>query len=217
MDQGQKARSGAPHIVELGSRSEPTRAAILDGAIKVFARIGFEAASTRVIATEAGVHHASLRYHFSDKGELWRAAIRHMFERQRAEFRAQHLEYPVDPSTTDGVKEMVRRYVRYSAAHPEHAQILVHEAIADTDRLDWAVAEFVRANTSRLGDPIADQTKAGRMRLADPVLSGIILSAASQMVFVLSAHLRRVYEMDVTSPAFVDKLADALVTLLFID
>lgn len=203
--------------MDLGSRSEDTRTAILDGAIRVFARLGFEAASTRAIAVEAGVHHASLRYHFDDKGELWRAAVRHMFERQRAEFRADQAANPVDTETTGGVREMVRRYVRYSAAHPEHAQMLVHEAIADGERLDWLVEQFVRANIQRLGLGLERERSAGRLRLADATLTAIVLSAASQMIFVLRPHLKRVFHTDVHEPAFVARLADAMVDLLFLD
>jgi AcrR family transcriptional regulator len=198
-------------------RSEATRSAILAGALQVFARSGFEAASTRTIATEAGVHHALLRYHFANKEELWRAAITAMFERQGEEFAALHAAQRIDPTTTEGMKEMVRRYVRYCAAHPEHAAILVHEAIADTPRLDWAVDQFIRSNVSGFNKGLGEHTAAGRLRVEDPVLAGIILSAASQMVFVLRPHLRRVFHQDVGDPAFVERLADALVTMLFKD
>jgi AcrR family transcriptional regulator len=213
MSQNENAKRGAPHIVELGSRSEPTRVAILEGALRLFSKIGFEAASTRMIATEAGVHHASLRYHFADKEELWRAAIRLMFERQRDEFRAQQNENPLDPATLDGMKEMVRRWVRYCAQHPEHAQILVHEAIADTLRLDWAVQEFVKTNTQRFGKSF--QHHANELRVPDPVVCSIILSSASQMTFVLSSHLRRVFDLDVRSSELVERITDALITMLF--
>jgi len=213
MKRKENVNRGAPHVVDLGSRSEPTRTAILEGALRLFSRIGFEAASTRMIATEAGVHHASLRYHFADKEELWRAAIRQMFDRQREEFRTQQMENPLDPSTVEGLKEMVRRWVRYCAHHPEHAQILVHEAIADTPRLDWAVQEFVGANTERFRSVF--QTHRAELRVPDPVLCSIILSSASQMTFVLSAHLRRVFETDVGKPEFVERLADALIAMLF--
>jgi hypothetical protein len=37
------------------------------------------------------------------------------------------------------------------------------------------------------------------------------------MVFAMSAHLRRVYAIGVTTPEFVEKLADAIVTLIFQD
>lgn len=206
---------GAPHIRDLGSRSEATRAAILDAALVLFARIGFEGASTRDIAKAADVHHASLRYHFSDKEELWRAAIRQMFDRQRDFFRLENAQHPLDMDTLDGLKEALRRYVRYSAAHPEHAQILVHEAIADTGRLDWAIDAFIRANARTFEAPFAREHAAGTLRIADPRMAAIILSAATQMVFVLSSHLRRLWDVDVRGPDFVDRFCDAMLTLFF--
>ena len=197
-------------------KGDATGDAILTAAIELFASVGFEAASARTIAAKANVHHALLRYYFGDKEELWKAAVREMFHRQREEFQTQQDANPAAPDTIDGVKELVRRYVRYCAAHPEHAQILVHEAIADTPRLEWAINEFVKANTQRLLGPLERQTEAGNLRLDDPVMSGILFSAASQMVFVLSSHLRRVFNQDVRHPDFVERVADSIVSLLFV-
>ena len=201
---------------EPSGRSEATRAAILEGALRVFARLGFEAASTRVIAREAGVHHALLRYHFDNKDTLWREAITAMFHRQREEFAASQASSDVDPASLQGVKESVRRYVRYCAAHPEHAAILVHEAIADTPRLDWAVEQFIRSNAAGFTSRLSEHAPAGRLHL-DPLLTGIILSAASQMVFVLGPHLRRVFDQDVLEPDFVERFADGLIAVMFKD
>ena len=210
-----RRRKAAPQVVDLGSRSEETRLLILEGALRMFSRVGFESASTRTIAAEAGVHHASLRYHFDDKETLWRAAITLMFERQRAEFREEQEQDPIDSSSLEGMKQLVRRWVRYCARHPEHAQVLVHEAIADTPRLAWAIDQFVKANSERFGAPLRTQALAGSLRIADPVLASIILSSAAQMTFVLSAHLRQVFGEDVRQPEFVDRLTAALITMLF--
>jgi TetR/AcrR family transcriptional regulator len=207
----------AQHEKHNQARSIATRQAILDAALEAFARSGFQATSTRAIAENAKVHHASLRYYFADKEQLWRAAIRHMFDRQQSIFRQDQADNPVDVSTLAGVKEMVRRFVRYSARHPEHAQILVHESIASTARLDWAIDMFVRQNTARMDDRITDQGKAGHLRLTDRTLAVMLASAASQMVFVLSSHLQRIYGEDVRSPAFVERVADAIITLFFVD
>lgn len=199
------------------SKGDAARTTILTAAIKIFAQVGFQAASTRMIASEGNVHHALLRYYFADKEQLWRAAVEEMFHRQRAEFAAEQNAVPVSRDTLDGVKEMVRRYVRYCAAHPEHAQILVHEAIADTARLKWAVDKFVRANTARLLTSLEQQTSVGNMRLDDPEMTTIIFSAASQMVFVLSSHLRQIYDRDVNDPAFVEQMTDSILALLFVN
>lgn len=198
------------------SKGDATAEAILVAAIEVFARSGFEASSTRTIAMAANVHHALLRHYFGDKNGLWQAAVREMFRRQHDEFQLQQERHPISINELDGLKEFVRRYIRYCAAHPEHAQILVHEAIADTARLDWAIQEFVRAKSQQIVTALEQQTTAGNLRLDDAMMSSILLSAASQMVFVLSSHLRRVFDQDVRDPAFVERIADSVVALIFV-
>jgi AcrR family transcriptional regulator len=56
-------------------RGEDTRRRILDTAIEVFAAVGYEAASTRVLAERAGVNLPAIPYYFGSKEGLYRAAI----------------------------------------------------------------------------------------------------------------------------------------------
>jgi AcrR family transcriptional regulator len=55
-------------------RSGETRARLIQTAIKVFAAVGFDAASTRQLADDAGVSLAAISYHFGGKAELFEAA-----------------------------------------------------------------------------------------------------------------------------------------------
>lgn len=48
---------------------------ILNAAIELFSKRGFEGVSIREIATLAKVHFASIRYHFGDKEELYKVCI----------------------------------------------------------------------------------------------------------------------------------------------
>lgn len=48
---------------------------ILNSAIELFSKKGFEGVSIREIADLAKVHFASIRYHFGDKEELYKACI----------------------------------------------------------------------------------------------------------------------------------------------
>ena len=48
---------------------------ILNAAIELFSERGFEGVSIREIATQANIHFASIRYHFGDKEELYKACI----------------------------------------------------------------------------------------------------------------------------------------------
>jgi AcrR family transcriptional regulator len=65
------------------ARGEATRAALIAAAIHVFGRDGFDAASTRAIADEAGANQALIGYHFGGKPGLYLAALEHITERVR--------------------------------------------------------------------------------------------------------------------------------------
>ncbi|MEA2627354.1 MAG: hypothetical protein QOD06_3399 [Candidatus Binatota bacterium] len=67
----ERARSGAAS----------TKARILQSAEEVFAARGFDGASTREIASRAGVNISSLHYHWESKEKLYFAVFRDIYER----------------------------------------------------------------------------------------------------------------------------------------
>jgi TetR/AcrR family transcriptional regulator, regulator of cefoperazone and chloramphenicol sensitivity len=62
------------------ARGDTTRSALIAAAIETFGRDGFDAASTRAIATAAGVNQALIGYHFGGKSGLYLAALEHIAE-----------------------------------------------------------------------------------------------------------------------------------------
>lgn len=64
-------------------RGEATRERLLQAAIEVFGRKGFEA-GTRELAAEAGVNLAAIPYHFGSKQGLYLAAAEHIAGQVRA-------------------------------------------------------------------------------------------------------------------------------------
>jgi TetR/AcrR family transcriptional regulator, regulator of cefoperazone and chloramphenicol sensitivity len=70
------------HAVDTGyARGEETRARIVIAALKMFGERGFEAASTRDIATFAGVNAPALQYYFDNKEGLYLACVEHIVKR----------------------------------------------------------------------------------------------------------------------------------------
>ncbi len=63
------------------ARGEETRARIVAAALKMFGERGFEAASTRDIATGAGVNAPALQYYFDNKEGVFVACVEHIVER----------------------------------------------------------------------------------------------------------------------------------------
>lgn len=57
---------------------DATRAAIIDAALRAFGERGYDGASTRAIAADAGTNVASISYHFGGKEGLRTACARHV-------------------------------------------------------------------------------------------------------------------------------------------
>lgn len=63
------------------ARGEETRARIVATALRVFGEAGFNQASTRQIAADAGVNPPALQYYFGGKEGLHRACAQHIIDR----------------------------------------------------------------------------------------------------------------------------------------
>jgi len=67
------------HAVDTGyARGEETRARIVAAALKMFGERGFDGASTRDIATAAGVNAPALQYYFDNKEGVFLACVQHL-------------------------------------------------------------------------------------------------------------------------------------------
>jgi TetR/AcrR family transcriptional regulator, regulator of cefoperazone and chloramphenicol sensitivity len=77
---GQVARHR--HAIDGGyQRGEETRARIVATALKLFGERGFEGASTRDIASSAGVNAPALQYYFDSKEGVYLACVEHIVAR----------------------------------------------------------------------------------------------------------------------------------------
>jgi TetR/AcrR family transcriptional regulator len=193
-----------------------TRAAILDASLTLFAERGFDGASMRDIAAAVGVEHSLLRYHFGDKATLWRAAVLQMIERLDAAMMAVWTATEGQP-LVDRFKSFLRAYVRYCAAHPEHARIIVQESMRPSDRVEWIVETGVRRQHASLVPVL--KTLIGQGHLPDVPIPSLIytLSAAAQTIFMLASEVKAAHGVDYSRAAEIERHADALIALLIKD
>ncbi|WP_243041166.1 CerR family C-terminal domain-containing protein [Dyella sedimenti] len=68
------------------ARGDETRQRIIDAAIRLFGEHGFDGASTRDIATAAGVNAPALQYYFESKEGLYRACAEYITNDLRARY-----------------------------------------------------------------------------------------------------------------------------------
>lgn len=192
---------------------EETREAILSAALDIFSRRGFEGASLRDIAAAAGLEHSLVRYHFTDKAGLWRAAMSHLIALMDAHmlesWRTARTQPPVERFRT-----MVAAYVRYCARHPEHARIMVHETMGDSDRVTW-IADHIIApqhrRMARLLEILMDEGHIPRSPVRPLIY---MLSAAAQAPFTLAGEVRAAYGADTSSEAEIETHTAALLGLV---
>jgi AcrR family transcriptional regulator len=197
-------------------RSERTREQILEAALVEFSTHGFEAASTRAIAHRAGVHQPQIHYHFETKDALWRAAVDLLFTRLEGD-----LSTVVASSSGDAgepaelLAGIIRRFVRFAAAHPELNRIMVQEATSDSDRLAWIVERHVRARFEGLSALMAAAGAPG-LREADPLVLYYSLVGAASLLYVNAPEGRRLTGREPTDDHLIAAHAEALVAL-FVD
>lgn len=100
------------------------RAELIEAAVRVIARDGLAAASTRAIVTEAGMPLGALHYVFESREELLRALITEIAEAERAAVLSE-----LDTSAVESVEDMMRAgletYLRLLVRNPERELAVV--------------------------------------------------------------------------------------------
>lgn len=192
-------------------RSQETRLRILDSARKVFAECGFAGANVREIAQNAGTTHAMIRYHFGTKDELWREAVKGMFESFR-QFLAKAQQRADDEQLDlrERYRSMIRAYTRYCAEHPEHARITIMESISGSERFDWMVNEFVKADHAvvrRAFDELVLHKILPPISFASYIYAYV---GMAQLPFVLAKEAKVALDYDFQTDEAIHQHADAI-------
>ena len=131
---------------------------ILAVALRTFATHGYEGVSLRTINRELGASHNLIYQRFGTKDELWKAAVDYGFgglvDYARSGF---------DPTIADPLEHLrlaVRRFVLYSADHPELLGLMSIEGRQNTERLRYIYDTYIEPAFRpliRLLDHLADE------------------------------------------------------------
>lgn len=128
------------------SRSLDTRQRLLRAAVRVFAELGFEAASTRQLASQAGVNLAAIPYHFESKKGLYLAVAEHVADQIGAHLApalssaAAQLDGGLDDSQARSLlRELQQRMLHLVVGEPQAdawAGFILREQAQPTDAFD---------------------------------------------------------------------------------
>ena len=141
-------------------KSRRTRARILDAATRLFARIGYHAATNSEIAEAAGLTRGAMLYHFATREDLVSAAIDHI---HAARVRLLNEAASRPEPGVDATGQAIAAYWRLLSEEPFVAFAEL-EGVARTDsmvreRLEPAQAAFDRA---QVGAPFLAIAQAGQ-------------------------------------------------------
>ena len=144
-----------------GARSAETRSKMIQVAIEVFAELGYEAASTRILADRAGVNLAAIPYHFGGKRELYVAAALQIadYARGRIDPVVSRLRDPSRADLSTRIKEAFSSYFHLVVGGPEPESWISFFVRCERDAddafhliHDEAVTRFERALTQSIAE-----------------------------------------------------------------
>ncbi len=198
------------------ARSIETKRRIFEAAAGEFAKRGFDGASTRTIASVAGVKHPIVTYHFKTKIGLWQAVLTDLNEAWDARYqeRLQGLR-GVDELTT--LRLILEEFIWFSAEHAEFHALMSDAAREPSDRLDWLLKQFVKPKLDRIVQLIVSAQEAGRFIQGDPVHLFYLFIGAVTRIFLVEAEVKSITELFKDRAAFVRQHVDLCMKLVFRD
>ncbi|MGI9590287.1 MAG: TetR/AcrR family transcriptional regulator [Myxococcota bacterium] len=191
-----------------------TRERILQAALEAFSERGFDGATTRDIAARAGVNLGLIKYYFGSKLKLWRAAVDAAFETLRRALAGGLDEGPV-LDQRERTANLIRRYVRFVAAHPEFVRLMHEEGKRGGPRMRWLVDRHVRPIYESLTTIFGDAQARGLLPAGiAPLHWHYILAGSVGLIFHQAEECKRLTGLDPADEAVVEAHADAVVHLL---
>jgi TetR/AcrR family transcriptional regulator len=187
----------------LGSRGRPdqSRAAILQAALREFARQGMAGARTDAIAHAARVNKALLYYYFRDKETLYGAALDFAFG-QMGQHMMAILERDLPPR--EKVITYVSTYFDFIASHQinrELVQVEMMRAGHGSPHLKRIAKRYFQPLYVRLSEVIREGIAAGEFRPINAMQFVPSMVALVVFYFISAPVMRNVTGFDPLSPA----------------
>lgn len=211
-----KRRTKAPQRPAVAPAEDPTtREHMLDVALEAFAELGYDGASTRTIASRAGVNQGLIPYYFGTKEALWRESVDRAFADLRAGLEVAQEDAAVGESSTDErVEQLIRRFVRFAARRPAFVRLMNAEGKRDGPRMRWIVDHHVRPVYEATRVLAESAAPVARMPAGlDAAHYFYILVGAVTQLFHQGPEFHRLTGRDPADEAVVEAHADALVAL----
>jgi TetR/AcrR family transcriptional regulator len=139
-------------------------ASIRKAAEEVFAEMGFEGASTSLIAKRAGLPKANLHYYFKTKNDLYQFVLRDIIELWLNT--AQEIQPEADPATA--LAHYIGQKIDLARDRPIASRVFANEVLHGAPRFDRFMRQDLKDWVERKSAIIETWINAGRMDRIDP-------------------------------------------------
>ncbi len=181
---------------------------IIEAALLTYSEFGFVGASTRDIASRAGVSQGLLTYHFHTKNDLWFAAVDRLFSNFKSEFG----EAPL--SSLDGkdenIKVMLKNFMRFNAHSPYFLSFIIDSGKEINERSEYLIDIHIK--------PMYEQFQSSLPKGVQESLGPQIFYSwlgAVTAIYSLSAECEKLTGVDPKSEESIEKHAE-LISILFL-
>ena len=179
---------------------------ILDAAATVFTKRGFERATTKLIAAEAGLSEGALYHHFKGKRDLLVGVLQRVIGGAQAEGGG---------GGAAGMHERYRRAINNRVRHA-HPQMTTFFAVLSAVLADHELADHVRTELLEPGIERAERSL--RASITGGAMRAIDVPAAARLVYAMFMGIELLAQMgDAESRRLVeegDRLGETFATLV---
>ena len=211
---GQADRISAADAADLPAqgRSAATREKLIVAATVGFARVGYDGYSSRMIATDSGVHHALIAYHFGGKLGLWKACLLRIVQDLREHLAARHIEASDDVSR---LRIIFEEFIRHTARHPQFQQLSMDAVGRSDGRFAWVLDTIGHEAHESWRRLIQSAQAAGRFVEGDPGLLLNIFLGAAIRIYIMAPETQHNLNRSPFDPAFVEEHVATCISLFF--
>ena len=193
-------------------RTRVTKQQILRAALQAFAAVGFEGASTRGIADEAGVKHTLITHHFGSKEALWKATAAWVFDsyEQRMQDRRAGLEGVEEPAV---LRLLLREFVYFCAEVPAFHRFMMQANQSDTGRLEWLVDTYLRPGAATEMDLLSAAQSHGLFPEGDTLHMRYLFIGAVTSIFTFQAEFSLLSQDPPNREQIIERHVDYVLSL----
>ncbi|WP_433227578.1 TetR/AcrR family transcriptional regulator [Actinomadura formosensis] len=121
--------------------NESGRERILDVATRLFAALGYDGTSTRMIAEAAGLNVATVAYHVGGKRDLYLAVMERAHLAERAALEGALAKITFD---AEGILTLLDAYIDFCLSRPEIPALWMHRWLSDASDVAHLEEQYVR-------------------------------------------------------------------------